>query len=261
MVNLLETKLDSFPLPGIFSPPRPGDFPIGSLQSRAAARALLDSRRPAKTVDEFALQDEFRKCATDPEYWLFTYCRSRDEHDPDCESKPCPDKEYLRELIRFWVRGRMILYEKSRQMMASWTLCSLYLWDAQFRMNRLNFIQSKKEEDSDRLVQRCFFTWQRQPNFIQQECRAEYSYCHLRFYKPGHMSGLPYSEIWGIPQGGSQIRQHTGSCLLIDEAAFQPDLEAAIGAAQPMLKGGGRLDVVSSAESGYFQELCEDRVQ
>ena len=55
--------------------------------------------------------------------------------------------------------------------------------------------------------------------------------------------------------------QHTDSCLLIDEAVFQPDLEAAVSAAQPMLKGGGRLDVVSSANPGYFQELCEDRVK
>ena len=73
--------------------------------------------------------------------------------------------------------------------------------------------------------------------------------------------GLAANEIWGIPQGGDVIRQHTGSGLLIDEAAFQPDLEAAIGAAQPMLEGGGRIDVVSSAEPGYFQLLTEDRVR
>jgi len=28
-----------------------------------------------------------------------------------------------------------------------------------------------------------------------------------------------------------------------------------------MLKGGGRLDIVSSAEPGYFEELVEDRVK
>jgi magnesium chelatase family protein len=72
---------------------------------------------------------------------------------------------------------------------------------------------------------------------------------------------IPSSEIWGIPQGGDVIRQHTGSGLFIDEAGFQADLEAALGAAQPMLKGGGRLDIVSSAEPGYFEELVEDRVR
>ena len=257
VANPAEARIDSKSLVGTVSGLRPGDFPLGSLRSRAAARVLLERRTPRSAADE----QEYRKCAADAEYWFFTHARSRDEHDPDCESKPFPQKEYLHELVRFWLANRLNLYEKSRQMMASWTLCALYLWDANFGMNRLNFIQSKKEEDSDRLVQRCYFIWEHQPEFIKRTCPAEYSYCHLRFYKPHQKGGLPYSEIWGIPQGGDVIRQHTGSCLLIDEAAFQPDLEASIGAAQPMLKGGGRLDVVSSAEPGYFQELVEDRVK
>jgi len=43
--------------------------------------------------------------------WLLS-----DEHDPDCESKPFPEKEYLHELVRFWLANRLNLYEKSRQM-------------------------------------------------------------------------------------------------------------------------------------------------
>ena len=45
------------------------------------------------------------------------------------------------------------------------------------------------------------------------------------------------------------IRQYTGSGLLIDGAAPQTDLEASLGAAQPMLKGGGRIDLLSAALS------------
>jgi len=216
----------------------------------------------AALIDALRIADELerRHCAEDPEYWLFRYARTRDEHDPSTGAKPFPDKEYLRETVRFWVAHLMNLYEKSRQMMATWTLCALYVHDAQFRTNRLNFIQSKKEEDSDRLIQRCFTIYENQPEFIKRIYPAEYAYCHLRFFRPGE-KGLPYSEIWGIPQGGDVIRQHTGSGLFIDEAAFQPDLEASIGAAQPMLKGGGRLDIVSSAEPSYFEELVEDRVK
>lgn len=257
MPNVLETKPDSVVAPGAFSPPRPGDFPLGSLRSRMAVRALLDSRRPRSTAEDA----ELARCAEDPEYWLFRYALTKDEHDPTFEAKPFPDKPYLRELVRFWVAHRMNLVEKSRQLMASWTFCAVYLQDAQFKTNRLNFIQSKKEEDSDRLVQRCFFIWEHQPEFIKRSCQVVYSYCHLRFYRPGHKLVLPYSEVWGIPQGADQIRQHTGSCLLVDEAAFNASLEETIGAARPMLAGGGRLDLVSSAEPGYFQQLAEDKVK
>lgn len=217
----------------------------------------------AHLIDALRIADELerRHCANDPEYWLFRYARTRDEHDPDVFAKPFPDKEYLRVMVRFWLEHRMNLFEKSRQMMATWLLCALYTNDAQFHTNRLHFFQSKKEEDSDRLIQRCFTIWENQPAFLKRSCQAIYSYCHLRFFRPGETAGLPYSEIWGIPQGGDVIRQHTGSGLFIDEGGFQVDLEKSIGAAQPMLKGGGRLDIVSSAEPGYFEELVEDRVR
>ncbi len=205
-------------------------------------------------------EKERRRCAVDAEYWLFKYAKTRDEHDPTVTAKPFPDKEYIRELIRFWLRRKMNLIEKSRQMMCSWVLCSLYLWDAQFHTNRLNFLSSKKEEDSDRLIQRCFTVWGNQPVFLRSAFPAEYSFCHLKFYRPGGEIILPYSELWGIAQGPDIIRQHVGSALFIDEGAFQTDLESLIGAAKPMLSGGGRLDIVSSASPGFFEELAEDRV-
>lgn len=206
-------------------------------------------------------EKERRRCAQDAEYWLFKYARTRDEHDPTVSAKPFPaEKEYIRELVRFWLARKMNLIEKSRQMMCSWILCSLYLWDAQFHTNRLNFLSSKKEEDSDRLIQRCFTIWGNQPPFLRSAFPAEYSFCHLKFYRPDRESALPYSELWGIAQGPDIIRQHVGSALFIDEGAFQTDLESLIGAAKPMLSGGGRLDIVSSASPGFFEELAEDRV-
>jgi hypothetical protein len=155
----------------------------------------------------------------------------------------------------------MNLIEKSRQMMVSWVLCSLYLWDAQFGVNRLNFLSSKKEEDSDRLIQRCYTVWSNQPEFLKRAHPAEYSFCHLKFRRPNEPDSLPYSELWGIAQGPDIIRQHVGSGLFIDEGAFQTDLESLVGAAKPMLSGGGRLDIVSSASPGFFQDLVEDRVK
>jgi hypothetical protein len=170
-------------------------------------------------------------------------------------------KEYIRELVRFWLTGKMNIIEKSRQMMCSWVLCSLYLWDAEFGVNRLLFLSSKKEEDSDRLIQRCYTVWSNQPAFLKCAYPAEYSFCHLKFRRPGESDSLPYSELWGIAQGPDIIRQHVGSGLFVDEGGFQSDLAALVGAAKPMLVGGGRLDIVSSASPGFFQELVEDRVR
>jgi hypothetical protein len=70
-------------------------------------------------------EKERRRCARDAEYWLFKYAKTRDEHDPTIAAKPFPDKEYIRELVRFWLASKMNIIEKSRQMMCSWVLCSL----------------------------------------------------------------------------------------------------------------------------------------
>lgn len=192
--------------------------------------------------------------------------KTQDEHDESIPAKPFPDKAYIREMVRLWLATKMNLWEKSRQMMASWLFCALYLHDTQFIKStggkRLNFIQSKKEEDSDALLKRCYFIYENQEPWLKAFYPAEYSYCHLRFFNREDVERkLPIGELWAIPQGGDVLRQHTASGLFIDEAAFQPDLEASIRAAQPMLKGGGRIDCVSSANPGYFELLAEGRAK
>lgn len=192
--------------------------------------------------------------------------RTQDEHDDSVAAKPFPDRPDIRQVAEWWITHKMNLWEKSRQLMASWLFCALYLHDAQFTSavggKRLNFIQSKKEEDSDALLRRCYFIYEHQDPWLKAMYPAVYSYCHLRFYRVGDTEQkLPIGELWAIPQGDDVLRQHTASGLLIDEAAFQPSLEASIRAAQPMLKGGGRLDAVSSAEPGYFELLTTDKVK
>lgn len=207
-----------------------------------------------------------------PSVWLFgselapRQVYTQDEHDETIAAKSFPDKAYIRQMVEWWLAHKMNLWPKSRQMLASWTFCATYLHDTQFKSSgggkRLNFIQSKKEEDSDALLRRCFFIYEKQEPWLKAMYPAEYSYCHLRFYRPDDRDRkLPIGELWAIPQGGDVLRQHTASGLFIDEAAFQPDLAASIRAAQPMLKGGGRIDCVSSAEPGYFEELCEGKTK
>ena len=56
---------------------------------------------------------ERRRCAIDAEYWLFKYARTKDEHDPSQAAKPFPDKDYIREIVRFWLSTRMNIVEKT----------------------------------------------------------------------------------------------------------------------------------------------------
>lgn len=54
MANPLKGKDDTPTLPATLSLPRPGDFPVGSVQSRAAARARLKYHDDQKRLEEAA---------------------------------------------------------------------------------------------------------------------------------------------------------------------------------------------------------------
>lgn len=222
-----------------------------SLQQRAQAERLVLAHKAEwyrRNPLTWLLGDEYAEAQV----------LTRDEHDESIAAKPFPDKPYIREMVKLWLATKMNLWEKSRQIMASWLMCALYLHGTQFGVNRLNFIQSKKEEDSDAMLQRCHFIYKNQAPWLRAMYPAEYSYCHLKFYTvEDKVRDLAFNQLWAIPQGDDILRQYTASGVFIDEAAFQPGLEASIRAAHPMLKGGGRIDVVSSANPGYFELLAE----
>ena len=189
------------------------------------------------------------RCQNDIYYWLTTYVYTLDPHDKKSPVKLFPKKEYLKELIKVWEEEKLLLVEKSRQMLMTWLWCALDLHEAQFGVGKYTFFQSKKEEDADALVGRAKFIFHHQPDFLKQS--VEEVYCKLKFPKTN-------SQIIGIPQGGDQIRMHTASRVFSDEMAFQPEAEEAFTAARPCIEGGGVFNGVSSANPGFFQELCEE---
>src|ERR1700677_2035841 len=71
-------------------------------------------------------EKERRRCIADAEYWLFKYARTKDEHDPSQAAKAFPDKEYIREVVRFWTSTRMKVAKKSPEIVARWFFCRFF---------------------------------------------------------------------------------------------------------------------------------------
>jgi hypothetical protein len=219
-----------------------------------------------------ALKDiEWELCAnpdTGLYYWLTHWARTLDSHDSENILKPFPDKEYLKLFTDLWLKEPLILIPKSRQMMLSWVVVGSYLWDTRFKKGRLNFFQSKREEDADDLVRRAKHIWDNEPKFLKRyrdfsgfhelrcnpQNKGNHTYCRLAFPDT-------YSEIRGIPQGGDIIRMHTASGIFSDEMAFQPEAQSAYTAAKPTLSANGRWTGVSTAEDdSFFQAMCFDEI-
>lgn len=211
---------------------------------------------------------EWSKCYHDPYYWLTTWAYTLDVHDNLNPLKPYPEKEYLKIIVEKWLKHPLLLIPKSRQMMLSWIMTSLYLWDTQFHAGRLTFFQSKKADDANDLVKRSKLVWDNEPSFLKRyykdgkfhtlQCNPQAQGSHVY-----NLMTFPqiHSEIRGIPEGGDVIRMHTCSGILSDEMAFQPEAKSAYTAAKPTISSKGRFTGVSTAEDNtFFEDLVFDKL-
>lgn len=163
-----------------------------------------------------------------------------------------PDLEYLYYVVRVWSIEKRTCWPKSRQILMTWLFCALYLHDAMWNPSRLNFVQSKKEEDSDQVLERAWTIYQKLPLFMRGWQPMKRTFCHLKSLKNR-------SHLWAIPEGPEHIRSYTATGLLSDEAVYQDDVEKMVTAALPSLGVRGRLTMISSAGPSCFGLICFDQ--
>lgn len=163
---------------------------------------------------------------------------------------------YVEPIIRAWLREKIVFIEKSRDMMATWLVVTMYTWDTIYHKNRENIFQSDDSSKTLDLVRRAYFIWDNQPSFLKNVYPARFTSGQTR----AGILTVPdiNSTILGFPQGPDQIRQYHPSGVFVDEAAFQVEAEAAFMAVKPAIQAGGRYTAVSSANPGFFMAACRD---
>lgn len=247
-----------------------------------AARGALGSSRARHRL-------EAERARRDAHWFLFEsrHVVTKDEHDDRTPVKPLPDVAYLRGMLdTLLVAGKfvappdarhalaagldlgwlfhvaqsgVVLIEKSRQVLATWLVCGFALWRARRAPHQLVLIQSKREDDAAALV------FVKEPEIARMSFMESHLPEHLRqttFPRCGtwgkllieHPEGA-WSQVWGIPEGGTIIRSNTPSLVVADEAAFQPEFGESYAASMPAIHGGGQYVALSSAAPGEFATM------
>jgi hypothetical protein len=185
--------------------------------------------------------------------WDFVHeaCLTIDEAD-DGKVKAFPDLEYLKIVCDTWQREKLLAVPKSRRMMLTWVMLACHLHLALFTPNSAIFIQSKKYLDSDYLLgySRLMFIYSKLPEWLKQYGLPEAN------YKQGMINFSNGSMIKAIGQGPDQLRQYTATAVMCDEMAFWEQAEMTWRALRPVLQGGGRCTLISSAQAGFFERMC-----
>ena len=175
--------------------------------------------------------------------------------------KKFPTKEYLKVLIDIWLEANppLVAMPKSRRVLMSWLVTFLHLHLAMFNEGARIYIQSEKEPKSAELIDRVEFMY----DHIPADLLPRWALPKLRrFKKPPKIvfEGMN-TFIEGVPEGARQLAQYTATAVLMDEAAFWHRGKESFGALKPTTEGGGRVTVISSANKGWFYDLCYDKNQ
>jgi hypothetical protein len=121
---------------------RPGSFPLGSLESRAAARALAQNK-----VRGLEFTPGLELAVADPLTWLQQHTRTRDNHWRESGAKspyrPFPDKPYFRPILEVIQSYPVSFIEKSRDMMMSWFCVGYFTHAAMTNEQREVLFQSQ----------------------------------------------------------------------------------------------------------------------
>jgi len=207
-------------------------------------------------IDHLLLNQEIEKAKTSFPYFLQRFVWTLDEHDRQNPVKQFPyHKQYLQELAVLLQNEKLLLIEKSRQMLLSWILCALCIWEILFKPGQRVCLQSKKEADACALLDRCKFIYDHLPSELKQAYPAQPAFLRLTIT---HSAG-PSSLIQSLAQGPDQVRGYTFSLIVSDELAFQEQSEEAFNAAMPSIKGGGRYIGVSTPNGKEtFYRLIHD---
>lgn len=202
---------------------------------------------------------EIKRWRESPWDFIHDCCLTRDEADNGAV-KHFPDKDYLRRICDLAEKEPLLLIPKSRRMMMTWCCLAIILWEAMFKENQVIFVQSKKFDDSCYLLgpDRLMFMYENLPHDrhafpkLTKKISSDKGYSVLNFSNG--------TRFMAVAEGPDQLRQYTASRVYCTEMAFWDSAELTWIALRPVIQGGGKILIDSSANPGYFSRIVNEDI-
>lgn len=197
------------------------------------------------------IRDEYRKCATDPQYFIRKYCyiqhavRGKILFDlygyQDACIKGFQDHQY-----------NIIL--KGRQVGLSTAVACYALWMMLFFRDKNVLVVATKQDVAKNLVTKVRYAFDNLPKWLQSPC-IENNKLSLKFKNGSAIKAVAASEDAG--------RSEALSLLILDEAAFIRNVDEIWKAANPTLSTGGKAIIISTPNGvgNFFHMKYSEAVQ
>jgi hypothetical protein len=207
-----------------------------------------------------ATSERIRQATADPFVWVTEYAKTYNEHWIE-EGRPDPYEhfppyEYIKHTFDAVAAEHITWFEKSRDMMLSWTLVAYLTLEAMKTPSRGVLFQTQKEDKVIQLVDYAKCLVRTQPSWLQEAFPLKKPIekqpkLELRFANG--------SYIAGIPGGADQIRSYHPWGYLNDESSFQPEAGECYNEALAVVKG--KIIFNRSAGPGWYADARHDIVR
>lgn len=208
----------------------------------------MDFLRLLESVDD-QVKEQVR-CELDPWYWMVNFVWTNDEHWVEKGQRSSytrfPAKRHLQLYAGHLFREKYTAWPKARQQMITWLTSTYILGDAMFTGGRLYMIQSKRENDSKKVLRRMMGVYER------MRVAAPWMGPGIDKQSDSEVLFRNDSLIMAVPQGPNYVQSHTPAWLFADEAQLQDSMEEAYYQALPACE---RITLVGSVDYGWF---CQD---
>ena len=200
------------------------------------------------------------RCAKDPLVYA-RFVKTRDEADADASVKPFPiDQPDVRQFVTDIHREQKSAAAKSRQVMATWSVCLYMTYVARFHDHRHVIFQTQKWDDAVEKVcmaggasaggftGRCQFIERHLPAWLKQKVVES----------EGRLMYPNGSMIEALAGGKDQIRGKTPSLIVLDEMAFLDEAKATYTSIAPLIQKGTKFIAISTpngAEGNFYWHL------
>lgn len=180
------------------------------------------------------IKEEYSKCSKDPIYFIKRYCVIQ---HPIRGKIPFILYDFQENILGAFLKFSRTIILKNRQMGLS-TLASAYaLWLMTFFDDKNILVIATKQDVAKNIISKVRIMHNLLPSWLKRKCVED------------NKLGLQYnngSKIYASTSAGDSGRSEAVSLLILDEAAFIPNMEELWGALQPTLSTGGDIIVLST---------------
>lgn len=185
-------------------------------------------------MEQAQLVEEFKRCKSDPGYFISNYIKVT---HPVRGLVPFKLYPFQKDILKNLQEHRFNILRKFRQAGCTTISAAYALWMIVFQKHKQVVILSKGDAESTEVLDRIKIMYEELPVFLKPKMVEDNKHT---------MKLATGSSIKSRPSGKQSGRSLAGSLLIIDEAAFIENIDTIWAAVYPIISTGGRAFVLST---------------